>query len=344
MAVFKSHLGGKEMIGYADPATNHNLGDQLLWAGSEKLFQRFGKRSVVSCGGSQSKGIVKTCVDQKDEIVKLLGEGRGVLWFNPGGNWGDLYRHVQSSRFDVWTLAHDNGIKFISGPQSIWYNPDSPKGAKKDIEFVLEMQSKKDVLAFRQHDSFLYAAKNYNSSIVVESPDIAFMLGPQVEHDKTKVDVFLLVRTDGESRMIEHLENYDKVCKGIMGKGYTCAIGDWGSGAMNRHKVGKDFAEDVDPSDYYSDIGVQLAISTVSIGELIVTDRLHGAILAFLLGKTVIYIDNSYKKLASVFNTAFRNKESCADTKTFGLFEAMDIHPRDLEHFIIKLLAKKRVM
>ena len=57
---------------------------------------------------------------------------------------------------------------------------------------------------------------------------------------------------------------------------------------------------------------MQLAISTLSIGELIVTDRLHGAILGFLMGKTVIYIDNTYHKLSAVFNTAFQRKSSCA--------------------------------
>jgi len=171
---------------------------------------------------------------------------------------------------------------------------------------------------------------------------MAFMLGPQVEHDKTILDVFLLVRRDTESRMIEHLENYDKICKGVISKGYTCAIGDWGTGSkINRHKDSTSSADDA--TGFYSDIGLQLAISTISLGELIVTDRLHGAILGFLLGKTVIYIDNSYKKLASVFSTAFKKKLSCADTKTFGLFEATNLSVLDLEKHIIKLLAKKRV-
>lgn len=52
----------------------------------------------------------------------------GLLWFNPGGNWGDLYRHVQASRLEVWKFARENDIRFISGPQSIWYNPEKPKG------------------------------------------------------------------------------------------------------------------------------------------------------------------------------------------------------------------------
>ena len=55
-------------------------------------------------------------------------------------------------------------------------------GAEKDMLFIQTVGDKKDVLSFRQHDSFTYAQKYYaNFSTVVESPDIAFMLGPQVE-------------------------------------------------------------------------------------------------------------------------------------------------------------------
>lgn len=205
-----------------------------------------------------------------------------------------------------------------------------------------DLKGFEDILSFRQHDSFAFAEKHYgNYTHVIESPDIAFMLGPQLEHDKTILDVFFLIRTDSESRMLEHLDSYDRVCKGVISKGYTCAIGDWGTGSkINRHKG---TTEGTDVTGYFSDIGLQLAISTISIGELIVTDRLHAAILGFLCGKTVIYIDNTYKKLTQVFSTAFKKKPHCADTKTFGLFEATSLNPGDLEKFIIKLLAKKRV-
>jgi exopolysaccharide biosynthesis predicted pyruvyltransferase EpsI len=132
---YKPFLGGRELIGYADPAINHNLGDQLLWAGSNKLFQRFGKKAILHCGGSQSKDLVESCLDQKDAVVQALS-GKGVLWFNPGGNWGDLYRHVHNQRLEVWKMASDNNIPFISGPQSIWYHPEKTKGAQRDDEII----------------------------------------------------------------------------------------------------------------------------------------------------------------------------------------------------------------
>ena len=136
ISAFKPFLSGKQVIGYADPAVNHNLGDQLLWAGSNKLFQRFGKAAIFHCGGSQSKTLVPSCLDKKQELINDLGNGKGIIWFNPGGNWGDLYRHVQTARFEIWKIASENKIPFIQGPQSIYYDPDKKKGAERDDQFI----------------------------------------------------------------------------------------------------------------------------------------------------------------------------------------------------------------
>jgi hypothetical protein len=135
-AVFKPYIGGKELIGYADPSIHSNLGDQLLWAGSNKLFQRFGKKAVLHCGGIQSKKIVSSCLDEKNNIFKTLGNGKGVIWFNPGGNWGDLYRSIHNNRLEVWKMASQYKIPFISGPQSIWYDPEKKKGVEQDDEII----------------------------------------------------------------------------------------------------------------------------------------------------------------------------------------------------------------
>ena len=87
--VFKEFLRGERVIGYADPAANENLGDQLLWAGSNRLFLKFGKSPVLYCGGSQSKHLEAPCEgpEMKQKIHEVLGGGKGVMWYNPGGNW-----------------------------------------------------------------------------------------------------------------------------------------------------------------------------------------------------------------------------------------------------------------
>ena len=178
---FKDFLDGPHQIGYADPAANGNLGDQLLWAGSNKLFERFGKHPVLYCGGSQTKDFIKPCSSDaaKAEIKEKLLDTpeKGILWYNPGGNWGNLYRHVQVARFSVWEYASSLGIPFVSGPQSIYYLENS-HAVKNDADYIKTIASKSDLLTFRQHNSFLSAQELYGQSATVrESPDMAFMLG-----------------------------------------------------------------------------------------------------------------------------------------------------------------------
>ena len=323
VSTFKGFLSGNEVIGYADPAANNNLGDQLLWAGSNKLFMRFGKHPILHCGGSQTKNIITPCLNMADEIKKTLGDGKGILWYNPGGNWGNLYRHVQDGRLGVWKMAHDLGIPFISGPQSICYQGEA-KATYKDDAFIAQYGTKKDLLTFRQHNSFLFALDHYNATTVRESPDMAFMLGPQMPNRAAKFDVFLMVRSDSESslgRWDQGWDNHDKICRGIVLEGYTCGVGDWGIGNhINRQRV---IVNGEPAHGTYADIGLQIALTTVSIGEVVISDRLHGVLLSFLAGKTVIYIDNTYKKLSNVLHTAFRNKKQCSNTEDMGVYDTV---------------------
>ena len=338
IATFKPYIGGKELIGYADPAINSNLGDQLLWAGSNKLFQRFGKKAVLHCGGSQSKKVVNSCLDEKSSLVKTLGNGKGVLWFNPGGNWGDMYRNIHNNRLQVWEMAWENKIPFISGPQSIWYDPDKKKGVQVDNEIIesefvyiftrtlffvdsfirsfvhslnmcLEIATKADLLTFRQKDSYQFAMKHYgNFTNVVETPDISFMLGPLMPTQKTKYDVFVLMR-------VQEQNISDRICKGVRIQGYHCAYGDWGYGTNIERMVGE-----YPPN--YAEIGVQMGVGTISLGEVIVTDRLQAVILGFLAGKNVLYVDTTSKKIGNVLSTAFEGTDCINVQKPeFGLTE-----------------------
>jgi len=49
-------------------------------------------------------------------------------------------------------------------------------------------------------------------------------------------------------------------------------------------------------------INVRRAVRTLSRGRIVVTDRLHAAVLGTLLGLPVIAMDNSYGKVSSIYN------------------------------------------
>ena len=282
------------------------------------------------CGGSQSKGAFDDCLEIDSKLIDMLGDDKGFIYFNPGGNWGNVYRHVMETRLKVWKLAYDNEIPFVSGPQSIYYQSNS-KAAMYDQKFVKLVGKPKDLLTFRQRDSYEFAALQYgNYTTVKECPDMAFMLGAQSPTKAAAFDVFLLMRNDGES-LFESTNMHDDICEGIAEEGFTCAVGDWG--------VDKDIATSFSGIDSTShpDLSVELATDTISLGELIVTDRLHGAIFAFLAGKPVIYVDNSYDKLSNSISTAFREASSCLDEESMGVFEISQNVPEIIEYVVAYL-------
>jgi len=80
-----------------------------------------------------------------------------------------------------------------------------------------------------------------------------------------------------------------------------------------------------------------MALDTVNLGHILVSDRLHGAILSFLAGKPVVYIDNSYKKLSNVFSTAFAVKETC-NASSMGIVESTSSDYKMVVQTIIKMI------
>jgi len=142
------------------------------------------------------------------------------------------------------------------------------------------------------------------------------MLGPQIPTQQSKFDVFVLMRADEDTKI------HDKICRGITRKGYTCSTGDWGSGTtMRRHS-----SADGEFSPNHAEIGVQIALGTISIGEVIVTDRLHAVLLSFLAGKWVIYVDTPSKKIGGVLQTAFSGT-TCGSENSLEKMGIIEVEP-----------------
>ena len=50
-------------------------------------------------------------------------------------------------------------------------------------------------------------------------------------------------------------------------------------------------------------------------GKVIVTDRLHASILAFLMHKPHVYVDQMYRKISMTREVAFEVSEKCGNRK-----------------------------
>ena len=72
-------------------------------------------------------------------------------------------------------------------------------------------------------------------------------------------------------------------------------------------------------------------------GKVIITDRLHASILAFLMYKPHVYIDNIYGKISGTREVAFEASENCKDKEDMRFDEAETI-----EEAVIKALRMLR--
>ena len=59
----------------------------------------------------------------------------------------------------------------------------------------------------------------------------------------------------------------------------------------------------------YLDSVRQQAMGVVSLGKIVITDRLHGAIVSYMAGKGVVYIDNLSNKTQNTLMTSFKGLE-----------------------------------
>lgn len=68
------------------------------------------------------------------------------------------------------------------------------------------------------------------------------------------------------------------------------------------------------------------AMSYMSLGKVLITDRLHASILGFLAYKPHVMLENSYKKISLTRNVAFNSSEVCRDKSLMRYDAASGFH------------------
>ncbi|GAL18233.1 polysaccharide polymerization protein [Vibrio maritimus] len=232
----------------------------------------------------------------QDEInsacLKKKLDSQTVLVLNGGGNFGDIYPHHQELRKEVVSAFPNN--KVIILPQSIHYN--NSIALKEDIEVF---KSHPDLhLYVRDQHSFEEMKDSMPDGRLKKLPDMAFTMAQR--WNKTLPDKhkpLRMRRRDCETQSIED---------------QTVDAFDWEDLCTTRHQFGYDFARRLARAENklncrlglswfwkkYSDHVVNIAVERFQSANVVDTDRLHGLILALLLGRDVVMRDNSYGKLS----------------------------------------------
>ncbi|KAI9099820.1 triose-phosphate transporter family-domain-containing protein [Phlyctochytrium arcticum] len=297
LSTMRPLLPRHERYVFLDFAIYTNLGDNFLSLGEQHLIHALDLNVKEVCTISTKE---RSC---SFERVSTHAQNGMTLLYSAGGNFGTLWPTLHSYRMKVFSQFRQS--RMISLPQSVFYS-------KEPTEDALKMaQCSNLTLTWRSHDSMEYSQKHFPSTPTALVPDMAFMLGDVPPETAPSVDVIFLVRGDHE-RLFKPTE-WREAERELLDAGFTTEHTDW--------SLSKDQSEY--PGFDVGDIllnRLHIANRLLSRGKVIITDRLHASILAVLMGKPHIYLDNSYKKITEVRRAAFEDKEECSDTVLQGSF------------------------
>ena len=216
---------------------------------------------------------------QKDDLIVLQG----------GGNMGNVYWRNERIRREIIT-RFPNNIKIIF-PETIYYEEN--KEGKRDFEISKRVYTNKNTYIFaRESKSYEMLKSAYPLSKVFLVPDIVCYLAPYRLEDVRK-GVGLCFRSDREkgiSQQIEHRiltllnnKNEELTYLDMMNssKGYI--------GIANRKRI------------------VEQKIKEIASFRYLITDRLHGMILAYITGTPCVVISTYNHKIQSFYETWLKN-------------------------------------
>lgn len=263
-----------------DAPDHANVGDSAIWLGERLALQRLGVDVAYAC-----------TLKSYDPSALADAVADGPILIHGGGNLGDLWPTHQEFREDLLKRFDANPIIQLSQTANFRW-PSTVAHARE---------------AFEQHPNFTILARDEASVAllrrlfrlrVVLCPDAAFSMGPLVRPVAPQADVLWLARTDLESAgpgavrqmgaalMTDWLADDDTMpdagaCCAALGLEAPVRTGATGIADLDAAAIRRLFR----------------GSATLSLGRNVLTDRLHGHILALLLGIPHTLVDDAFGKV-----------------------------------------------
>lgn len=279
---------------YLDYPIGVNVGDLLIMLGTLAFFKRHGlkMKTARNSANTEARGVFPV---KDGETIVLQG----------GGNFGDLYPHIQRYRERIASEYPENQIVIM--PQTIFFQ--DPDELKRSAERLTKHANL--TLIVRDQVSFDLAVPYFGERLRL-APDMAHQLWPSLREkvvgtgDLSTRGPLFFMRVDEEQS-----EGYPAL------DAEASAFVDWRDVVTKRLRVVKRLYVEagrvqsglniaVTPNRLYFSL---IEKEIIRIARVLnqkspwVTSRLHGFILGILLDKPVVAFDNSYGKLSSYIET-----------------------------------------
>jgi pyruvyl transferase EpsO len=285
-----------DSVSYIDIPLHYNIGDQLIYLGTEQFIK---ENNINIIHRAFHSNICKRKIKKSDTIL-----------FHGGGNIGDLYPTHQKLREDI--ISKYKNKKIVLLPQSIYFKNKKNENSCREI-FINHPNLH---IYVRDKKSF-EIAKSFSKNVML-MPDMAHSLHPLIDIKE--------ICNYGDSRKILNLrrrDNENTEINALISK----KTFDWDDIISPRELLTLKLFSLLQRTPivkyklntYWKKNSSYLFFKSVQFFnnfDEVHTDRLHGFILSLLLGKNIVIHDNIYGKNSTYFdawiepNELFRKETS----------------------------------
>ena len=293
-------LRGARKVALVNFPNHGNPGDPGLWLGTRALLRELG----VKVGYQASP----TSLDM-DALARATGSNPVLI--NGGGNFGDLYQGQHGARLELLKRSH--GRPIIQLPQSIQFEH------AENADLVAQLIANQDdfTMMVRARRSQELSSQLLGVDAIL-SPDQIFGLHPLTVSAEIRHDILWMVWAPGareftpESQLAnppEHVHVEDWISGSARAHEHFDRFGQlaW---AVNRKLGSKQSWANRNAWPLIAATFGPLAqrwfgrgVKMVAEANILVTNKLHGHLVATLLGKPHVVLDNSYGKVSGALDT-----------------------------------------
>ena len=280
--------GGSRDVVFLDAPVHRNLGDSVIWAGTLNYLRELGFRVRMTSDAYRFRD---------SDLHRMPGNSQIVL--HGGGNLGDLYSIHEDFRRHIVTTFPNRRI--IVMPQSIHFERDSRMAdSYRDYRHGSAL-----TILLREGRSLETAHGRMPDLDVVHCPDAALGLDVRaVPHRRGRPIV--LARVDGEIADPDRTfarRATDWTGTGLNGQAYGVVSRALGASDRRMERVPQRCRNATADAAYamMRALNVSAAVRQLGDARWIATNRLHGHILAALMGIPHFVSDNSYGKVSAIF-------------------------------------------
>jgi len=281
---------------YLDLPYYRNIGDILIWKGTEEFLSTIPYRCLYQCAIQTYHKLAIT----EDKIIIIQG----------GGNFGDLWRKF--TNFCLKILHDFPYNKIVIMPKTVYYLDKNILLSDAD----LFSKHRNLIICAREENSYKILQEYFTGNTVYMLPDMAFCIS-QSSLKKLEAKqinkALLLKRTDKE---LNNTINYSSY---ITEKQFD--ILDWPTKGKDVNRRPEIFLlrcflwanrkmpilfrklTDIYALLYFKSAMIKTGVRFISKYEKIYTTRLHAAILCCLLERPCVLFDNTYGKNSSFYKT-----------------------------------------